>query len=185
MATDTVGIIALMNVLATVYKGGRWRALPPVTLAYSGILLAVAAAVGAGVVNFRALVLDDALVASEPWRLLGCLLAYERTLGFAAHLYLMVLVGEQLEPRLGSPKYAGLVAGSAAIALAHGVERGSPGGARCEAKLSSLFICHALAARNAGFTSSHCLVSRKSSNVAKRVSNTQGKLAILILRIIR
>ena len=64
MATDTVGIIALMNVLATVYKGGRWRALPPVTLAYSGILLAVAAATGAGVVNFRALVLDDALVAS-------------------------------------------------------------------------------------------------------------------------
>ena len=101
MATDTVGIIALMNVLATIYKGGRWRALPPVTLAYSGILLAVAAATGAGVVNFRALVLDDALVASEPWRLLGCLLAYERTLGFAAHLYLMVLVGEQLEPRLG------------------------------------------------------------------------------------
>ena len=44
MATDTVGIIALMNVLATVYKGGRWRALPPVTLAYSAILLAVAAA---------------------------------------------------------------------------------------------------------------------------------------------
>ena len=81
--------------------------------------LAAAAFAGSG-----ARVLDVALPAestallAEPWRVLSCMVVYERTTALAIHLWLLLKLAPQLEAKIGSRSFAFLHAFSCAVAVA-------------------------------------------------------------------
>ena len=111
----------MLQVAVTLLLNKRQRELLQTTAPVTCFLLvahgAAAAAVSAGVVQVEELALVDDLELAQPWRLLSCLLVYQRALPLAGHLWLLVKVGPQVEPRLGSRTYAHLLAFGAAASL--------------------------------------------------------------------
>ena len=69
----------------------------PLTTALVLLYGAVGAAVATGRLSVDELRLDEALLATEPWRVIGCLLAYERASALACHLWLLLVLGSSLE----------------------------------------------------------------------------------------
>ena len=93
---------ALVRLGLTMFARSRTASLRPVTTAAIALYAAVAAAIASHMVSVEQLSLRDELVSTEPWRLVGCLLAYERVPALACHAWLLLLICEPLERALGS-----------------------------------------------------------------------------------
>ena len=94
---------ALVRLGLTMFARSRTASLRPVTTAAIALYAAVAAAIASHMVSVEQLSLRDELVSTEPWRLVGCLLAYERVPALAQrveHAQALVQLGElPLVPR--------------------------------------------------------------------------------------
>ena len=99
---------ALVRLGLTMFARSRTASLRPVTTAAIALYAAVAAAIASHMVSVEQLSLRDELVSTEPWRLVGCLLAYERVPALACHAWLLLLICEPLERALGSRRLASL-----------------------------------------------------------------------------
>ena len=124
MVTDLVHVAALgvlLQVAFMLLANRRQREELQTTAPITCFLVlghgAMAAAVQAGVVHINQLMLVEELLWAEPWRMLSCVLVYERALPLATHLWLLIKLGRQLEPKLGSRDYASLLAFSCAASL--------------------------------------------------------------------
>ena len=93
---------ALVQLGRQMFTRSRSASLRPATTAVIALYATVAAAIATHMVSVEQLSLRDELVLAEPWRLVGCLLAYERVPALACHLWLLLLICEPLERALGS-----------------------------------------------------------------------------------
>ena len=101
---------ALMQFGKAMFVRSRNASLRPATTAVVALYATIAAAIATRMVSVEQLRLRDELLSAEPWRLVGCLLAYERVTSLAYHLWLLLLICEPLERALEHVELARLLA---------------------------------------------------------------------------